>query len=334
MILPTDINIGVFQQPIKRNFSNNITKKACNMLGGMLALDYNIRVKVTVTDHIATCVTKLKNYLGQKVITDDSFSTIVVLFSVAISPEQRKDNKNSMNQEQDTTIDSIINLHFGDLTAQEKDLVRGLLKDMLLSKDRSAIVNFIAAESKLFKKLVLEALIMSSKQLEINNHVRKNMQKILHKVVDLNKKITNFKEIASKLTMTACTLGVIGAGLLTGGIILPIIAVPGLLLSMKYAPKMGERVAQMILDSDKAITTEIHNITQLKNDILKDNKAKISQQEVLKEQTKQVSTIDLSQFKEQLSEVSVTNQRAGNYARATITKANEQNKSSGGRGVK
>jgi hypothetical protein len=306
------------------------------MLGGMLALDYNIRVKGAVTDHIATCVTKLKNYLGQKVITDDSFSTIVVLFSVAISPEQRKDNKNSMNQEQvqDTTIDSIINLHFGDLTAQEKDLVRGLLKDMLLSKDRSAIVNFIAAESKLFKKLVLEALIMSSKQLEINNQVRKNMQKILHKVVDLNKKITNFKEIASKLTMTACTLGVIGAGLLTGGIILPIIAVPGLLLSMKYAPKMGERVGQMILDSDKAITAEIHNITELKNEILKDNKAKISQQEVLKEQTKQVSTIDLSQFKEQLSEVSVTNQRAGNYARATIAKANEKNKSSGGRGVK
>ncbi|MFU7501538.1 MAG: RP853 family protein, partial [Candidatus Tisiphia sp.] len=116
----------------------------------IIAIDYEIRLKSTpeIKVYISNCIGKLRAFFGQKVITDDSFSTVLMLFSVAISSSavDYQDRDNILNKSEDIVIDTIINTNFGEANSEEKGIIKQVVKDLLAAKNSYELTNFIQVE--------------------------------------------------------------------------------------------------------------------------------------------------------------------------------------------
>ncbi len=89
--LPDGIDANSFQQQLRANLKNNLTKNTINNLASLLAIDYCIRSNsMNMLDHIESCITRLQKHIKNKVVTDDSFSSSMGLFTVAITPQEKK----------------------------------------------------------------------------------------------------------------------------------------------------------------------------------------------------------------------------------------------------
>ncbi|CAG2170340.1 unnamed protein product, partial [Oppiella nova] len=181
-------------------------------LANIIAIDYVTRLnsKPVLKDYITESIRKLKIFLGQRVITDDSFSIVLMLFAIAISPEdvEYKDKDNILNKEQ----------------LQDKNL---------------------------------------------------------------NHKTNLFKQASSKILTAFCALAVGAISVITAGAIFSVIIVPASILTIKYAPKLGEQIGKIILNYDHDITSEIERTNIIQNSLLEKNDKFLIQQQLIEQKTLQ-----------------------------------------------
>ena len=302
-----NVNFSAFKGPITSNLINNITQQTCSVLANILALDYATRLNSTpvITEYAAKCIAKLKNFLGHRVITDDSFSTAMTLFAVAISKESinYNDKNNLIQQMQDAAIDILMNEHFKDYSGDDKKKIQSILKDLLNSENRNDILNHINSDPKFIKTIVNGALQLYTQQVEMNNHVKVAIKDILERSIKLGEKINFIKESTSKIITGACALAVGALSIVTAGVALSILIVPASILTMKYAPKLGETIGRMISNLDTNITEEAQQIYASKVLILQDSKDLLERMEPSKTQNIQQSRSvgNVNTIKEQLS---------------------------------
>jgi hypothetical protein len=302
-----NVNFSAFKVPITSNLINNITPQTCSVLANILALDYATRLNSTpvITEYVAKCIAKLKNFLGHRVITDDSFSTAMTLFAVAISKESinYNDKNNLIQQTQDAAIDILMNEHFKDYSGDDKKKIQSILKDLLNSENRNDILNQINSDPKFIKTIINSALQIYTRQAEMNNHVKAAMKDLLERSIKLGEKINFIKESASKIITGACALAVGALSVVTAGVALSIVIIPASILTMKYAPKLGERIGRLISNLDTNIAEEEQQIYASKVLILQDSKDLLERMEPSKTQNVQQSRSvgNVNSIKEQLS---------------------------------
>lgn len=161
--LPEGIDPTYFYTFLTQDFQYNLSDKLCTNLANILAIDYSTRLAETtaLADHAKNCQQRLKSFLGRRVITDESFSSSMHLFTVAISPEVKGEaDAFSISEEksQDAIVEMIITTHFANLSGGEKAQVKLILKDLLKTKSASELLNFINADPKAFQSLVINSL--------------------------------------------------------------------------------------------------------------------------------------------------------------------------------
>jgi hypothetical protein len=308
-----NINIPAFKTPLSYYLINNITEKTCSTLANMLALDYLARLnsKGVISEHADTCVSRLRDFLGQKVITDDSFSTALTLFAIAISPKQPKSNEDStlsQAQYQDVIIEALINSHFKDIG--DRDTVKLILKDLLKDKKTNEIINYINSEPEMIRSIMEYALKKHQKHPEILNYVNIETARILGENIQLNEKTSSFKQITSKIALAISTLVVGALSVATGGTILSIAIVPTAILAVRYAPKIGEVLGDTLLNADSNIKAARNNIKSLTSELTKKNQAFLlesKQQSIEQDKSKDLGLSNikdksLDTIKEQLTE--------------------------------
>lgn len=303
-------DISIFIKAINNSLSNNLSPPLCLSLANIIAIDYVIRLNSApiIQQYANICAQKLRSFLGQKVMLDDSFSTVLTLFSIAISKEELtlKDNNNVKQQlpdvAQDVVIETLIAMHFDDITEPDKQTLKLLFKDLLTGINHYEIMNYIQSEPALLRNAVMQAMKKSKKQQEINLHFRLEINKTLIISAGLEKKISLLTQVVSKIVTAICGLAVGGLGVLTAGAALSVVLVPACILAIKYGPKLGEKLGEAILNLDSNIKFEKNRIFSIKSDSYKTSQQFIEQikNDIAAEKTK-TETVDLQEIKSKMT---------------------------------
>jgi len=303
-----NINFAAFKEPIISNLINNLTKETCSILANILALDYVARLNSIpiINEYSIECMRKVKTFLGPKVITDDSFATAMMLFAVAISPEQinYQDKNNVLNQgqTQDSIIDALINEHFKDSDADDRKRIKGVLKDLLSQGAGYKMLNQINSNPKLITSIITHALKQYGKQIEINNHVKIEIDKVMDKTVKLDKKMNFLSEAACKIITASCALALGALSIATAGVALSILIVPASILTVKYVPKLANKIGKAIISLDSSIMEEQDDIQIFKTHFIKNTEEALREIEKSNEknvqQTLNVASVNNPKFNE------------------------------------
>lgn len=277
-------DLAVAEKVINSALVNNITNHACLTLARIIAIDHKIRLKSTpkITTHLNNCIYKLKSFLGQKVLTDESFSTILMLFAVAISPETTNfQDNNILQKSENIIIDTLINIHFPDVNIEGRNNIKSILKNLFSAKNSYEIMNLIDTEPEIFQTTIMSALKKYQNLIEINQQIKSDLDKIARITSTHYKKIEIFKQATSKIITAICTVAVGAITVATAGASSALMVVPAAILAVKYAPRIGESIGKGILSIDKSLIHEEEKINWLKTNINKNNKEFLYKEQLL-----------------------------------------------------
>ncbi len=283
-IVLNNININLFKKDIVNNFVNNLTKSTCSTIANMLAIDYTLRLnsKPEAEKYINKCISRLKNYLGMRVINDDNFSVALELFAIMITSEdENEQNKNNiLEQLQDIIAENLVEVYFGDekINSTEKEKIKNIFKTLLKEKNFDKIINYAESHKKLFKASVMYAMKKYNNIDEATIYIKKEFNKILEMFLAFTQKSNIFKQATGKIVGAVCALLVGAISVATAGAAFSIIVVPASIFAVRYAPELGEKIGGLILNNDNAIKLEQSNIDKFMKTLQNDKESLLSQE--------------------------------------------------------
>ncbi|GAA5251928.1 RP853 family protein [Candidatus Rickettsia kedanie] len=285
-IVLNNINTNLFKKDIVNNFVNNLTQSTCSTIANMLAIDYTLRLnsKPEAEKYINKCISRLKNYLGMRVINDDNFSVALKLFAIMITAEnENKQNKNNiLEQSQDIIAEKLVEVYFGDekINSTEKEKVKNIFKTLLKEKNFDKIINYAESNKKLFKASVMYAMKKYNNIDEATIYIKKEFNKILEMSLAFTQKSNIFKQATGKIAGAVCALLVGAISVATAGAAFSIIVVPASIFAIRYAPELGEKIGGLILNNDNAIKLEQSNIDKFMKTLQNDKESLLSQEKI------------------------------------------------------
>ncbi|MEY4463317.1 MAG: hypothetical protein RLZZ81_288 [Pseudomonadota bacterium] len=283
-IILNNVNTNLFKKDIVNNFVNNLAKSTCSTIANMLAIDYTLRLnsKLEAEKYINKCISRLKNYLGMRVINDDNFSIALELFAIMITSEdENEQNKNNiLEQSQDIIAENLVELYFGDekINSTEKEKIKNIFKALLKEKSFDKIINYAESHKKLFKASVMYAMKKYNNIYEATTYINKEFNKILEMSLAFTKKNNIFKQATGKIAGAVCALLVGAISVATAGAAFAIIVVPVSIFAVRYAPELGEKIGELILNNDNAIKLEQSNIDKFMKTLQNDKESLLSQE--------------------------------------------------------
>jgi len=267
--LPEGVNPKPFYLHLEEHLSNNLGDTLIHSISNLLAIDYSLRLKSTpeLKEYVELCGSRLKKHLDQKIIFNETFSSVMTLFAIAITPEKQNDDDDdkSIEQSQDAVIESVIFSHFGDLSLQEQQIIRLVLKDLLSGKDGKELLNIVISDPKLFHSTVLSAIKAKKQQQQISAFVGAHLNSILSQSKTLDKKVTGLKSTFAKIALAGSLIIAASIGVVVGGLALPILVLPATLYAVKYGPVLGKKMGTIVAQNIPNIVNETKNLAQLKN---------------------------------------------------------------------
>jgi len=309
MDLPEGVDPLPFINKIKDHLGNNLNEVICKSVSNLLALDYANRLKSEpdINEYIELCITRLKNHVGKHVILDNSFSVVMNLFTVAITPERDVSGNNDKNQEQsqDALIESIIGSHFGDLSPEEQANIKMILKDLLNGKNGKEIMEVVVSDPKFFYSIVVSAIRSQKRQEQVMQLIGDQMTKIMKQSNKVQRKTSGLKNTIGKLALAGTVLIAASVGLVIGGLALPVIIVPAVIAAIKYGPILGETLGNSAVNNSAIIKNELTKLDNIKSSIVSTKKTLNKAQNKTIEQSKP-KTLSKSQMKNIAQKVNTT----------------------------
>ncbi|AAU04296.1 RP853 family protein [Rickettsia typhi] len=282
-IVLNNVNTNLFKKDIVNNFVNNLTESTCSTIANMLAIDYTLRLnsKPEAEKYIKTCVARLKSYLGMRVINDDNFSVALELFAIMIYEYENEQNKdNILEQSQNIIATNLVEVYFADekITSAEKEKITNIFKTLLKEKNFDKIINYAESHKKLFKMSVMYAMKKYNDIDQSTICIKQEFSKILDMSLAFTQKCNIFKQTTGKIVGAVCALLVGAISVATAGAAFSIIVVPTSIFAIRYAPALGEKIGELILNNDNVIKLEQSNIEKFMK-TLQNNKENLLSQE-------------------------------------------------------
>ncbi|MDC0864848.1 RP853 family protein [Rickettsiaceae bacterium] len=272
----------LFTSRIIENLTHNLSESTCKSVASLLAIDYVNRLNSSpdLLEYIETCISRLKKHLGLRIILDSDFTSSMHLFTIAITPEKdiEDNNKNqTLEASIESTIEHIISSFFSDITPMEQAMVKSILEELLSGKDTKEITNFITSNPKLFYSFVVQSMNTQKHQEEITLSVKHNLENIINHSKQLERKVENIKDISGKAILATSMLLVSSISVVVSPALLPLFLVPSIITSVKYAPKLGNKLGDIISQGSDSIKqdTKILNKLLSKNIVVGKTKEKV-----------------------------------------------------------
>ncbi|AFB21563.1 RP853 family protein [Rickettsia canadensis] len=308
-IILNNVNTNLFKKDIVNDFVNNLTKSTCSTIANMLAIDYKLRLnsQLEPEKYINKCISRLKNYLGMRVINDDNFSVALELFAIMITSEDKNEqNKNNiLEQSQDIIAENLVVVYFGDekINSTEKEKIKNIFKILLKDKNFDKIINYAESHKKLFKASIMYAMKKYNNIDEATTYIKKEFNKILEISLAFTQKSNIFKQATGKIASAVCALLVGAISVATAGAAFSIIVVPVSIFAVRYAPELGEKIGELILNNDNAIKLEQSNIDKFMKTLQNNKESLLSQEKT--QNIKQNIKVSPSQINAKLTKKAV-----------------------------
>ena len=244
--LPSEVNPVPFKKYFLEYLGVNLSSTLCSSLANLLAIDYTGRLNssISLDTYINECSLRIKKNLGLKVITDESFSSVMTLFTIAITPEKDidTDDDKSKDKSQDALIDTIITTYFNDLAPEEVAIIKTLIKDLLNGKDGKEMMNVASSNPKLFYSIIVTAVREKNKSEEVLESVRNNLSNALVISKHKDQKQSTLKNIVNKLSLIGGLIATASSGLILGGLALPALIFPATATVVKLSPRLVDTI--------------------------------------------------------------------------------------------
>lgn len=254
------------------DFSNlledNLNNKLILSITNLISLDYIYRLKsrIDVHQYSQTCSKRIKNHLGYKVVLEEDFSTAMSLFIMAITIEPNDENI-LFEQNIDIIIDTIINAQYAHLDIEETKNIKLSLKSLLEKINKADLINYIDQNPKIFDLNIKFAIKNKQNILELINIVQEQIQIVLLEKNKINNNITSLKGFFSKIMIAASVAVSAILGSTISPILMPLLIVPTTGASIKYAPKIGEKIAKIMPKVKKNLMHYKNNLKQIHNNL-------------------------------------------------------------------
>lgn len=240
-------NPEIFFQKMHDYLRNNIDSDLCRSVANLLSIDYVTRLNVSpeINTYINICIKRIQKYLGSRIILDHSLAETMELFAIAITEEEGNSGKSAKSQEQliDAMIESILTESFGDLSLQEKNAMRSVIREIMHNKNKKELLNMISSDPALLKRLIVNTLKIKTPEKEITATVITYLQNLSEKSKNLENQKTNIKNFAGKIAISVGLLATASLGFVFSGLVLPAIIIPTAIASINAATTIGEKAA-------------------------------------------------------------------------------------------
>ncbi len=286
MISKTDYQL--FLNHIAQKLSQNLNDKIITNLSRLLALDYNIRLKAStnITEHLNVLTQKLQNFLEDRIIDDDNFSVVMLLFTIAISPYDNDKYLQNFDANQNKNIgtiaDFIVINHFSEHEQDDLKQIKSTIIKMLKNLGINEVFKFIKSNAKTFKLAILNVTQQNAIPNQVPNQTKKLQQNIddfINKKNALAAKIDKFKQSTAKFGLIFGSLSIAAFAVFSGGVVAPLLLVPALLIDLKTAPKLGVILGHALIKADYNIKVETKKLDSVKSKLFIDQSVvKISSQ--------------------------------------------------------
>lgn len=307
--LPPDVDPTPFKKYLLEYLGANLSGTLCSSVANLLAIDYAGRLnsKPDLDYHINECTLRIKKQLGLRVITDESFSSIMSLFTIAITPERDIDtdeDTKSQTQSHDALIDSIIASYFYKLTPEETAIIKTLIKEILNGKDGKEMMNVASFNPKLFYSIVVSAVREKNKLEEVMESVKLHLTRILSKNKQQTKQQSGIKSLVSKISLIGGLMLTASTGLVLGGIALPALILPATAAVIKLSPKLGEKLTESsdkeinVMQKEEKIIVNILHSTDKDNNITQSTEKNVEQKVDKTKLKNLLESIDISKQSE------------------------------------
>ena len=326
--LPSGVDPAPFKEYFLEYLGANLSESLCSSVANLLAIDYvgRLESKIDLDYHINECTLRIKKQLGLKVVTDESFSSVMSLFTIAITPERDIDTDDDKAQEQshDALIDSIIATYFHDLTPEETAIIKSLMKEILNGKDGKEMMIVASSNPKLFYSIVVSAIREKNKLEEVLESVKLHLTQVMSKNKQQVKQQSGLKNLVSKLSLIGGLMLTASTGLVLGGLALPALILPATAAVVKLSPKLGEKATSSPEQEVMTVQKESKTIVNTLHATDKDNSITQSAEKNIEKK------IDKTKLKDLLESIGVSKKNEktvkNKFEQKLQTKSKSENK--------
>ena len=269
MLDKASIRIDIFLHSLS-SLEDNLTGYLITTTSNMLALNYAVDRKLREVEPNAhkyadLCAGRIKNFLKDKVILDETFDIAVEIFAVAITPEiPNTEDLPGMNKmrDQEKTSEVIVMAALGsDLPDQELALLNDVVDVALGMPDANDIIGLIGGKPDMIMA------ILKSKNRKSN---QRNAKEIAHELSQLAKNalkarsiISDFAQLAGLLASAAMAFVGNMMAVHSFEAIAAAVVIPVSVITLKYGASLGEKLGAKIAEFEggvKLVKSEIKSI--------------------------------------------------------------------------
>lgn len=242
--LPDHLDVKSFYDIMINRLEENLSDKLCKLLSSLIAIDYagRLKSKPDLVDYVNKCVERLKKHLGNLVIVNEDFSNAMNLFLVSISDNSDSNDTQDLSTSKESAIESIIAIHFSDVSGNEILAIKDILRKLLDNKNSKDFINQIYSDPESFYNLVIDALKEKKLQDDINHYVETNLNKLIKQRELLEQKRSVLKNNIGKLSLIGSIFAASSIGLFVSGMALPALVVPAIVSAVKYSNIAADKV--------------------------------------------------------------------------------------------
>ena len=277
---------------VKKNLSDYALATVSNMLALHYASDKKLqKIHKDIHHYAEEVAAKLRRYLKEEVILDETFDVAMTLFAVAISPEMpEREAPPDLSQQKNTIIDVASNMCFGDkdIGELERQSLAEVLSAVLDSPNSDEMLNLIVSRPEIVRSLIGK----KTKTKDIVHNLS-NMANMASKASTIS---TDFMQFSG---LIMC--GLIGfvanvAAVHSMEAIAAVTVVPTAVVALKYGTKLGELIGKQLSGLDTGFKKVTAQFTKMIEQFTPDLKTFGLEQSVQKEQV-QSQNLDMGNVK-------------------------------------
>jgi hypothetical protein len=156
------LRIDIFQYAMENTLKHSLSEYLISTVSNMLALHYASDKKLQTVEkdiqkYANDLANKLKNFIGEEVVLEETFDIAMSLFAMAIAPSMpNRDEPPSLMNNKSAVVDVVANLSYpdGDMSQEEAKDLDIAIGDILASGESSSILALIEKEPGMLRALL------------------------------------------------------------------------------------------------------------------------------------------------------------------------------------
>lgn len=257
--LRIDIFKYVFDTKLKHNLSEYLTSTLSNMLGLHYASDPKLQtVEKDIQKYANNLADKIKNFLGEEVIIDESFDIAMTLFTIALSPSMpNREEPPNLNANKSQIVNMVAILCFpdGDIEQEEFKDLDIAIGDILTSNDSHSILAIIEKEPGILRSLLQKRSsskdILSTLSKAANSRNKQNI---------ISSDLVQFAGIAAMAVLALATNFAAAAYI---DAVAAVAIIPSTIAAVKYGTKIGEAIGTKMAEFDGEFKKHSSNLKEI-----------------------------------------------------------------------